>query len=1152
MESTRNLGMRIWATLLVLSMFLIPTAFSASWWDTNYDFREQINLTTGTNTPFRNYDGYTVQLTTDTTGSRFLTSGDDIRIVYWDGSTNTELDRELLNPNNANSRIRFQMQANQSASTSNITAYYIYYGNSAAGVPPENLSNVYLWYDDASVDRESDYTQGKVDTSAHGNSWGNTLAWNSNGYYTYDTGDNRVDSIRPTGVTERDIYIDYEAFQIDAFPNDMTTGPLVRWIGTGSGNSESSDHFYYYEMGESTILGGSYNSHDDITADNRESEIIENGLLPLFPANDWTRLGIAAFGVNPTTINAYYNNESGGWGGYRFTGTHAAGSDNEGAGQFGPWLQQEEGRLTNFTARRYIEPEPILDSFNQTQYYSNFTITLTDKSSSVTEFVEQRNTSSVTVNVSCSESFQNTCGEISVTLQRNTSSVNFVAVSGVSGATPVWTSTTQPQTCILDGGDSCSLTWTFNMTGPIGSETQIRTTGTSNNTGTPDFNSSIFDVDIVGEFLVTFNQSTYIFPNFDKNSGDRTIDLSVTSKGANNNINVQCLSGNCSLITSNWTNGVNLPAGGSQGVEFTCSDQRSGIISALYNISSDESSTTSDINLTCNLNPIFGPINGDLITPAPFVTTNVAQNATFDLEANLTCTGLCGNVTGYVVLERPKTGLTIDDPADSGWQIARDYPHFESGVYWIQTPAMADPDQIYVDMDYDGGGWMLVGRGREGWNWNDNGQGVASDIYTDTNSTSAFSPDYYNSTYIDELLNNEDLDTQVDGVRLRRALNTAGTLWQEVIWNFSTQNNWDWDFDSTIALSDYIVNGTNYGSDDTRDANPNNDNRRTYTFANSAHNNQEGFSYGAGECRGTNTPDNYLWEYAVECESIPFTQVYIRPRIADDTTGVVQTFSNNPIWSSTAQPQSRVLTEDESFVFTWTLNATGAINSTNNLSVLFFSNISGISRNRTSIATVLISDNIVPTINLLYPENNSKIIGDTPINFTWTVSDDETPNTCELFVDDISLSTQSCATSGVNISSLQNINYGEHTWFVQTNDSSGNFVNSSTFTFTLIRDYDFRFSKRISYENTDQYLINLSAQNLNSNYLNYTIIDYIDSNFTAGSFFPLFNFTNVTSFNPFVGNIYGWNLNLNQNLSYSVTGLNSRYNLIDLMIFGSE
>jgi hypothetical protein len=40
---------------------------------------------------------------------------------------------------------------------------------------------------------------------------------------------------------------------------------------------------------------------------------------------------------------------------------------------------------------------------------------------------------------------------------------------------------------------------------------------------------------------------------------------------------------------------------------------------------------------------------------------------------------------GYVYVTPAPTGLTINDPSTSAWQIKQDYPASTDGLYWIQN-----------------------------------------------------------------------------------------------------------------------------------------------------------------------------------------------------------------------------------------------------------------------------------------------------------------------------------------------------------------------------------------------------------------------------------------------------------------------------------
>lgn len=129
---------------------------SPAWWDTNYAYREKLTITAGTagvstsNTLTLNKDFAAL-----VSGSKMQADHDDLRIVYWNGSSNTELDRDYLSQELAsspsNQTVRFKAQAAITAGFSD-DGYYLYYGNSGATNPPVNYSNVYQGYQDFSTD----------------------------------------------------------------------------------------------------------------------------------------------------------------------------------------------------------------------------------------------------------------------------------------------------------------------------------------------------------------------------------------------------------------------------------------------------------------------------------------------------------------------------------------------------------------------------------------------------------------------------------------------------------------------------------------------------------------------------------------------------------------------------------------------------------------------------------------------------------------------------------------------------------------------------------------------------------------------------------------------------------------------------------------
>jgi uncharacterized repeat protein (TIGR01451 family) len=121
------------------------------WWNTDYKFREKITIRAGSSAVPA---GYSVCFRVDHYGlvsaGASLASGDDIRIVYWNGSSWEELDRVNEGAWNAlvlDAQLWFKTKAEIPANGTDDN-YYMYYGNSSAGSPPANPENVYLFYED--------------------------------------------------------------------------------------------------------------------------------------------------------------------------------------------------------------------------------------------------------------------------------------------------------------------------------------------------------------------------------------------------------------------------------------------------------------------------------------------------------------------------------------------------------------------------------------------------------------------------------------------------------------------------------------------------------------------------------------------------------------------------------------------------------------------------------------------------------------------------------------------------------------------------------------------------------------------------------------------------------------------------------------------
>lgn len=132
-------GMRDQGTFLAVTAFLFlciaasvaeAAAPSNQWWNSSYQYREKITVAAGSvNVPTQ----YSVRIQFNhaalVTATKSLSSGNDIGVVYWNGSTWTELDRRLDDQsswNSAATQVWFRTQAAINANQRDDN-YYIFW-----------------------------------------------------------------------------------------------------------------------------------------------------------------------------------------------------------------------------------------------------------------------------------------------------------------------------------------------------------------------------------------------------------------------------------------------------------------------------------------------------------------------------------------------------------------------------------------------------------------------------------------------------------------------------------------------------------------------------------------------------------------------------------------------------------------------------------------------------------------------------------------------------------------------------------------------------------------------------------------------------------------------------------------------------------------
>ncbi|MEX5306129.1 fibrinogen-like YCDxxxxGGGW domain-containing protein [Kocuria sp. CPCC 205258] len=234
----------------------------------------------------------------------------------------------------------------------------------------------------------------------------------------------------------------------------------------------------------------------------------------------------------------------------------------------------------------------------------------------------------------------------------------------------------------------------------------------------------------------------------------------------------------------------------------------------------------------------------------------------------------------------PVDGKSAASAAASCWEIKQKDPQSASGVYWLVTPAMTAPEQFYCDQVTDGGGWVMVGRGRNDWKEYYQGVGTARDVSSTVTGTAAFAPKQLSSETVDDLLNGQRPDSLDDGIRLRRARDAAGTTWQEGRVKISAKPYWNWTFGSgtpvtsfSLSSSTGTASGTSglihdFGTDSAYSRVRFQDTTETSW--------QRGFRYGDA-VTGSPSSTSYLWTRTEGGRgAMPFTQMYLRPKVTQN------------------------------------------------------------------------------------------------------------------------------------------------------------------------------------------------------------------------------------------------------------------------------
>ena len=146
-------------------------------------------------------------------------------------------------------------------------------------------------------------------------------------------------------------------------------------------------------------------------------------------------------------------------------------------------------------------------------------------------------------------------------------------------------------------------------------------------------------------------------------------------------------------------------------------------------------------------------------------------------------------------------GLSAATAAASCWDIKQRNPSASDGAYWLQTPAMDHPAQFFCDQTTDGGGWVMIGRGREGWEAWSGGKGDSAKLTTRGRDASAFDVVQLSNDTVNQLLNNVPVKDQADGMRVMRSSSPSGHSYQSLDIRFQKMTDFVWPFKMAHPLS---------------------------------------------------------------------------------------------------------------------------------------------------------------------------------------------------------------------------------------------------------------------------------------------------------------------------------------------------------------
>ena len=268
-----------------------------------------------------------------------------------------------------------------------------------------------------------------------------------------------------------------------------------------------------------------------------------------------------------------------------------------------------------------------------------------------------------------------------------------------------------------------------------------------------------------------------------------------------------------------------------------------------------------------------------------------------------------------------RDGSSPATAAGSCWALKQDFPRLPSGAYWLLTPHMEAPQQFYCDQTMDGGGWVLIGQGREGWQPYADGAGDPARLLDRGRSPEDFTPVQLPADTVDGLLSGTAVNQLEEGMRVVRARNSSGSRWQSVDIVPGKMSTWTWAHATEDTAARYRFDNGSWRSGGQFEAGFGTDSlyNRVDMSISSTRDWHRGYGYGSSVLGGSTSPTNYFWSPRGSAP-LPYSELYLRPRISSDSfdpipdegtpasraRGLVDNFAAPTTWGVTGNLNGRV------------------------------------------------------------------------------------------------------------------------------------------------------------------------------------------------------------------------------------------------------